>query len=206
MLVIDRVELTPLHQAKKVGELQGDQTGVLDERSETCREVPDVRNVGKDVVGHDEIGASAALGDVVPVAQTEELHLRWDPESPGRLGHVLGGLDAQDRDPLGNKMLQQIAVVACDFGDKALVTSGRAGRPSNRQTAWRGRPRSPSRKRSTRSQRRSLHPTRTPAAAPGGRTDTAAHAADRRPRVDRVGPPRRSFRTAATCRDRRRCA
>ena len=64
MLVIDGVELTPLHEAKEVGELQGDKAGVLHECSQTCREVPDVRNVREDVVRDDKIGAPVALGDI----------------------------------------------------------------------------------------------------------------------------------------------
>ncbi len=69
MLVIDGVELTSLHQAQEMGELQGDQTRVLHECPQTCREVPDVRDVGEDVVRDDQIGASMALGDVADRSQ-----------------------------------------------------------------------------------------------------------------------------------------
>ncbi len=56
VLVIDRVELTPLHQAKEMGKLQGDQAGVLHQCPKTCREVPDVGDVGEDVVRDNQIG------------------------------------------------------------------------------------------------------------------------------------------------------
>ena len=50
VLVIDGVELTPLHEAQKVGELQGDRSRILHQGPQTCHEVPDVGYMRKHVV------------------------------------------------------------------------------------------------------------------------------------------------------------
>ena len=58
VLVIDGVELTPLHQTKQMRELEGDQARVLHQCPQTCREVPDVGDVSEHVVRDDQIGPS----------------------------------------------------------------------------------------------------------------------------------------------------
>ena len=121
VLVVDRVELTSLHEAKKVGKLQGHQTGVLHQGPETRREVPDVRDMGEHIVRSHQVGTSVALGDRSAGRRAEELDHRADAPRLCDLGHILCRLDSEDGNALGNKMLQEIAVVARHLGDQTVL-------------------------------------------------------------------------------------
>ena len=65
MLVIDRVVLPSLDQAKQVRELQRNQARVLNQGAQACGEASDVRNIREDVVRGDQVGSPVPLGDLV---------------------------------------------------------------------------------------------------------------------------------------------
>ena len=119
MLVVDRVVLASLDQPEQVRELQRDQAVVLDQRAQPGGEILDVRHVGEHVVRRHQVGPAVGRGDVLAGGGAEELDLGPDAAGPGRLSHVGRGLDPQHRDARGQKVLQQVAVVAGHLGDQA---------------------------------------------------------------------------------------
>ena len=120
MLVIDRVVLPALDQAQQVRELQRDHALVLDQRSQSGRETPDVRHVGEDVVRGHQVGPAVLPRDLAPGLRAQELDFRPDTPRPRRLGHVRGRLDTEHRDAGRLEVLKQVAVVAGHLGDEAV--------------------------------------------------------------------------------------
>ena len=79
---------------------------VFDQRAQACREAPDVRHVGEDVVPGHQIGPARAVRDLAAGFGAQELDLGRDALGLGRLRHVRGGLDAEHRDARRLEVLQ----------------------------------------------------------------------------------------------------
>ena len=116
VLVVDGVELAPLDEAQEVGELEGDDPGVFDQGGQALGEATKVGHMGEDVVGDHQVGPAVGGRDVASGGRAQELDFGGDPLGPGRLGHVGRGLDPEHRDPIGQKVLQQIAVIGGHLG------------------------------------------------------------------------------------------
>ena len=120
VLVIDGVVLAALDEARQAGELQRQRPPIIQQHRQTADEVPQVRNVGQDIVGRDEIGGSVALHQLSGGGLAEETHLGPDPARLGGGGNVGGRLDPEDRDVRFHEMLKEISVVARDLDHKAM--------------------------------------------------------------------------------------
>ena len=119
MLVIDGVVLPPFDEAKQMRELQRDQARVLDQCAQAGREAPDIGHVGEYVVSGHQVGPPVLFGDLPAGFSAQELHDGLDSPGVGRRGDIGGRLDAKHRDLPGQKMLQQIAVIARNLGHQA---------------------------------------------------------------------------------------
>ena len=64
MLVVDRVVLPSLDQPQQVRELQRHRALVLDQRTQSGRETPDIGDVGEDVVRGDQVGPAVLPRDL----------------------------------------------------------------------------------------------------------------------------------------------
>ena len=70
--MIDRVELIPIHEPDQVGEFHGADSGRLENPSDACREVVDVRHVGEHIVPDEEVGlAIEVIGEPAVVVDPE---------------------------------------------------------------------------------------------------------------------------------------
>ena len=118
--MVDGVVLAPLDQPEQVRELQRDRALVLDQSAQARREAADVGHVGKDVVPRHQVGPAVPPRDIAAGLGAQELDFGGDPAGPGGLGHVRGGLDAEDRDAGRLEVLQKVAVVAGYLGDQAV--------------------------------------------------------------------------------------
>ena len=120
VLVVDGVELVALHQPDQVGELDGHHPARLEQAGDPGHEAVEVRHLGQDVVGHHQVGLAPFAGQPAGQLLAEELGQGGDPSFGGHLGHVAGRLDPEHRDPPGDEVLQQVAVVAGQLDDQAL--------------------------------------------------------------------------------------
>ena len=206
MLVIDRVVLPALDEAKQMRELQRHHARVLDQRAQPGGETPDVGNVGEDVVARHQVGPAVLRRDLPGPSRSPGT--RPPSGCPGTGPPLPRSPPARRRAPVcprprsaagGSRRCSPPRSPGCPARD-------RAGRSWPVRIAWRGPPRSLSTRRSRRSPRRCPHPARRPEAARAGTTDTGARAAGRRPPRRRGGRLGRSSRRAATSPGRRRCS
>ncbi len=126
VLVVDRVELDLFEQVEHVGELDGRDSLGLEHEADALDEVVEVGHVGQHVVADHEIGSHPVGDDLVRRVHAEELRDGGDADLPGRLGHVLGGLDAEHRHALGHEVLQEVPVVGRDLDHLRARTEAEA--------------------------------------------------------------------------------
>ena len=65
VFVVDRVELVALDEAWEMGELGCEQTVFSEENAHALDKVVQIRNVGEDVIGDQEVGAPALPAEVL---------------------------------------------------------------------------------------------------------------------------------------------
>src|SRR5688572_3799118 len=127
MLMVDRVELIAFHQPEQVRELQRENAVGLEQSPEPTDEVVQVRDLGEYVVADKEIRGPPGRGEALRHAFTEEVNHRGDATVQGDLRHVAGGLHAEHWNPPGQKVLQQVAIVAADLDDPTRLTEREPG-------------------------------------------------------------------------------
>ena len=121
MLMIDRVKLHPFHQAQKVREFNREHALWLQQYLEATDEVVQLRHVREDIVCNDQVRAEP-LPDQFPGQSTSEELV--DGRDAGILRHlrdIRRGFDAKGRNFSSYELLQQVAVVASNFDDLAVL-------------------------------------------------------------------------------------
>ena len=120
VLVVDRVVLVSLDEPQEVRYLDAHVPLVGNERSQPVGEVDDVRHVGEHVVGHDEIGPAVLGGHLLPHPLPEKHDLGRDALREGHVGDVPRRLDTEGADAAGERVLEEVAIVAGDLDDEGL--------------------------------------------------------------------------------------
>ena len=120
MFVIDRVKFSSLDQAKQMWKLKGHHSTRLEQFSNACNEVIDIRHVGKHVVGHDEVGALACSDKLERRFPSEEFRERWHARRVCDVRHVARRLDAQHRHRNVLEVLEQRTIVARNLHHQTL--------------------------------------------------------------------------------------
>ena len=119
--MVDGVVLIAFDQPEQVRNLDADPAGVGNERTQTLAEVDDVRNMGKYIVGDDEVGLAVSGRHITTGLLAEEHDLGVDALAPGHLGNVGRWLDPERSDTTRNAVLQQVAVVARHLNNEGLT-------------------------------------------------------------------------------------
>ena len=121
VFVVDGVEFGVIKEIAGIGRLAHHYPVVLHQSSESSHETVEVGDVGKDVVGMDDVGAPALTGQAFGDCHPEELVERRDASLLlGDACDVGGWFDAQDGHTQFLVPAQQVAVVAGDFDHQAL--------------------------------------------------------------------------------------
>ena len=150
MLVVDRVELAETDEVQRVVHLDAQPAVVGQQSAQRSGEAEEIGNVRVDVVGDHEVRRTVLGAHGCGQLLVEE----------GRLGRhatlTRGGsdihrrLDAQARYARGDRVLEQVTVIAGDFDHERLGAESEAVRGVRRRTASRAAPSCRSRTRSTR--------------------------------------------------------
>ncbi len=120
MLVIDRIELVLLDQVGQMRKFQRDHAFRLQKQLQAAHKVIEVRDLRQNIVTDQEIGLASRADQLGGQCRAEEIHTCRHTFGDGGLGHVDRRFDAEDRDALRQKMLQQIAVIAGDLHHEAV--------------------------------------------------------------------------------------
>ena len=120
VLVVDRVELVALDEADQVRELDRDRAARREQHLEAAGDVVQVGHVRVDVVGDDQVRRAVGGEQGLRERDAEELRQRRDALGARGLGDVAGRVDAQDGDPAGDEVAEEVAVVAGHLDDPAV--------------------------------------------------------------------------------------
>ncbi len=110
--MIDGVKLIAFHQSHQMGKFQGDHALGLDECLHAAHEIADIWNLREYVVAQNQVGLGTPAHNLRCQLLAKELHQCRNSLLGGFLGHVHGRLDAQNRNPFFDKVLEEIAVIA----------------------------------------------------------------------------------------------
>ena len=121
MFVIDGVELRLLDQPQQMRKFERDRAAGLQRHFQATGEIVDRRHVGIDIVADDQIGLSAVGGQAPSQVLTEEFAQHRNAEPLGRGRRACRRFDAEAGNAGGDKILQQIAVIAGDFDDQTVA-------------------------------------------------------------------------------------
>ena len=149
VLVVDRVELVALDEAQQVGN--------LDRRhpwGASTSAIPPTKSLRSGTWAMTLLAASRSAARPSAASRSsqipsEELDDGLDALLLGHLRDIGGRLDTQRGDPALDEVLQQIAVVAGELNDEAVVIEAETLAPPSRRTCGRAPPTSPSTRRST---------------------------------------------------------
>ena len=119
MLVVDLVELVAGDRFEQVREFDRAHPVRLQDDTNTLDEGVEVRDLGKDIVAKNKVSLDAPFNQFARCLDAKELHQRRDAPLFGGTGNVRRRVDAEDRDPPLDKVLQQISVIAAELNDPA---------------------------------------------------------------------------------------
>src|ERR1700730_143273 len=122
MLVIDRVELIPVDESLKMGNLECDHTVRRKQMGHSCGEVVEIRDLRQHIVADDKIGRPTLGHELLRKLRAEELDESGNILLARRFGHIGGWLDTDHRNAQRQKVLKQISVVASDLNYLTLRT------------------------------------------------------------------------------------
>src|SRR5260370_3805192 len=112
MLVINRVELIFFHQPLKMGELHSDHTIGFQQDFHSRDKIIQFGYLGKNVVAQEQISLLAARRKLACRLSAEEFHESGDAFLGSNSGDIRRKLNTQHWDPLFDKILQPIAILA----------------------------------------------------------------------------------------------
>ncbi len=121
VLVIDRVELIVVEELHQMGELERTGPRRLEDDGDAGDERVQIGHLREHVVAQHHVrdssgGAKLACGSFV-----EERHHGFHAPLACRLGYVCRGLDAETGNPPFDEVLQEVAVVASELDDEAVL-------------------------------------------------------------------------------------
>jgi hypothetical protein len=106
VLVVDRVVLEPVQQAKKMRKLERRRAVVTEEQLHPGDEVVEVWNLCEDIVAQDEAGALALVGEPLRALAAKELDQRRHTPLLGGLRDVGGRVDPENLNVGADKVLE----------------------------------------------------------------------------------------------------
>jgi hypothetical protein len=121
VLVVDRVEEVRLDELHQVRELDRRRSLLREEGLHARDEVVQVRRLGEHVVGDDQVRRLRFLHELARRLLPEEGDAGRHSALEGCSGDVPGGLDPERRDLPLDEVLEQVAVVARQLDDEALL-------------------------------------------------------------------------------------
>src|SRR6266436_1408383 len=126
MLVINRIELIFLHQPLKMGELHSDHTIGFQQDFHSRDKIIQFGYLGKNVVAQEQISLLTARRKLACRLSAEEFHESGDAFLSSNSGNIRRRLNTQHWDPLFDKILQQIAIVARELYCKTVCVDPEA--------------------------------------------------------------------------------
>ena len=104
MLVINRVKLILLDQAKQMRKLKRKYAIRLESHLQSFHKIVQIRNLGKNIVSQDQIGRTFGLHQILlPAADAKEFHKRANSLLRRDLGHIRGGFDSENRNTVASQ-------------------------------------------------------------------------------------------------------
>src|ERR1700733_10276518 len=125
VLVVDRVKFVVFDQSQQVGKLQGQNPLRFQQDFKPFDKIIEVRDLRQYVVSANQVGRAALGHKFACNLDAEETHERWNSVCDRHLCNVHGRLDSQQRNISPDEVLQQVAVVARDLYDKALLAQSK---------------------------------------------------------------------------------
>src|SRR5690348_1988810 len=126
MLVVDRVELVLVHEAKQVWELDRKHTLRFQEQLHPGNEIAQVGNLGQNIVADEQVRLFALRRQFRPEFLAKEPDQRRYVLFFRYLRDIGSRLDAKDRYFALYEVLQQVTIVAGQFHNQAAVVKGEA--------------------------------------------------------------------------------
>src|SRR5215467_6308009 len=99
-----------------------DHTVRFEQNRESGDEIIDIRNVSEHVISNDQICFISFVAQSLSSGTAEKGNIGGDSRRARRLRNIHSWLDTEHRHIHVNEVLQQIAVIACDFDHEALAT------------------------------------------------------------------------------------
>ena len=118
--MIGRIKLGMTNQFQQVRKLKRHHAVRFQQGGETLGEIIDVRNMRIDIIAKQQIGLFSLGNQSSGRFLSEKKLQRGHPNPAGRSGGSSGRLNAQTRDARSNKILQQVAVIGCNFDHKTI--------------------------------------------------------------------------------------
>ena len=119
MLVIDLVELVASDCFQQMREFDRTDPARFQDNPYAFDKGIEVRHLGEDIVAENEVTLNARFGQLARRLDAEEFHQCRDAPLFGGPSNIRRGVDAEDRNTLLDKELQQISVIAAEFDNPA---------------------------------------------------------------------------------------
>src|SRR6516164_4461329 len=120
MFVVNGIEFAMVDEILHVGHLDNRDAVVLQQETNALNETVQIGNVGEDVVADDHVGSLATCRPLPSETLAKKRTERRHTDLLRRPGRALGRVNAENRDAMFNKVLQQVTVVAGQFNDQAV--------------------------------------------------------------------------------------
>ena len=119
MLVIDGVELVALHQLPQVRKLHRDHAVRGEQSFQSGDEVVEVGHMREHIVAEHQVCLAMGAGNDFGGGAAQKADFRGNTFQCSSRRDIGGRLYTENRHAPGNKMLQKVAVVACNLDDLA---------------------------------------------------------------------------------------
>src|SRR3954453_21301441 len=115
MLMVYSIELMSHHQLEEMLNFESCYSVLVEQHSNAGNEIIDIRYVCKHVVGRDQIGFPALGNELLCIRFAKELYTGIDASFSTGQRYTFAWFDTQTRNPLCNRILQQITIVRRNF-------------------------------------------------------------------------------------------
>jgi len=122
VFVIDRVELVLAHQPQQVGEFEGNHAVRFEQRAHATDKIVEIGHLGEHIVAGDEVGAPLFGDNPLCLGAAEKSDPSPDSLLNRHRGDVRGRFNAQNGNPAGDEVAEQIAIVTGQLDDRASRT------------------------------------------------------------------------------------
>ena len=118
--MIDRIEFAMLDKIEQVGNLDNENSVLLEKQRNAINEAAKICDMREDVVGEENIRPLSLLQQLLRQPQGEEGVERVDAPLERRGSRSLRRVNAQNRNVPGHEMPQQVPVVGSGFDNQAF--------------------------------------------------------------------------------------